>query len=60
MYNIFGLRVPDFSNNMVIEKDQVQNLTNLSINKVRCCHFDEGNLQFIDVVKDLKITTGPS
>ena len=40
---------------MVIKKDKVKKLT---IDKVRCCYFDEGSLQVIDV-KDLKITTDP-
>ena len=40
---------------MVIVKDNVKKLR---IDKVRCCYFDEVNLQDVDV-KDLKITTGP-
>ena len=40
---------------MVIEIIYVRNILDLSINKVHCCYFDEGNLQVLDV-KDLKIT----
>ena len=39
-----------------MEKDKGERLS--TDNKVRCCYFDEGNLQAIDV-KDLRIITGP-
>ena len=42
---------------MVIERIQLRNIADLSIDKVHCCCFDEGNLYVIDV-KDFKIT-GP-
>ena len=43
MYNAFGLRVPDYSNNMVIEKDKLKIKIKKywsSIDKVHCCYFD--------------------
>ena len=42
MYNIFGHRVPDYSN-VVIEKVNFY-LINVSMGKVHCCYFDEGDL----------------
>ena len=54
MYNIFGLRVPEYSN-VVTKKDKEKynnNLTNLSIDEDHCC-FDKRNLQVIDM-KDPK------
>ena len=45
---------------MVREKDEhFEKITNLSIDNVRCCYFDERNLQVIEDVKDHKITTSP-
>ena len=43
---------------MVIKKVKLRNIADLSIDKVRCCYFDEGNPQVIDVKEDLKIITG--
>ena len=34
-------------------------VADLSMDEVFCCYFDEGNLQVMDDVKYLKITTGP-
>ena len=42
MYNIFGHRVPDYSN-LVIEKVNF-NLIDVSIGKVPCWYCDEGDL----------------
>ena len=42
MYNIFGQRVPGDSN-LVIEKVKL-NLINVSVGKVHCCYFNEGDL----------------
>ena len=42
---------------MVIERIKLRNIADLSIDKVHCCFFDQGNLQVLDV-EDIKITTG--
>ena len=34
-------------------------VTDLSIDKIRYCYFDKGNLLLVIDAKDLKITTGP-
>ena len=39
MYNIFGLRVPDYSY-LAIKKASF-NLIDVSIGKVHCCYFDQ-------------------
>ena len=39
------------SSNIVIEKINLRNIADLSIDKVRCCYFDEGNLEVVDFVK---------
>ena len=54
---MFGLRVEDYSNIFIYRKDKERTAVNLSIHKVHCCYFDEGNLQIIDV-KNLKIARG--
>ena len=44
--------------NMVIEKI-IRNIADLRMDKVCCCHFDEGNLHVTDdVTEDIKVTTG--
>ena len=42
----FDLRVQDYRN-MAIERIKLSNIADLSLDKVHCCYFDEGNLQVI-------------
>ena len=44
---------------LFLTKMQLRNVSDLSIDKVPCCNVDEGNLQHIEAVEDLEITTGP-
>ena len=40
---------------MIIEK--IKNVADLSMDKVHCCYFDEGNLQVMDVKEHLNNTS---
>ena len=43
---------------MVSKRIKLRDVADLSINKINSCYFNEGNLQVVINVKDLKITSG--